>query len=320
MGDYTISDLLNNIPGGPIRVRDPAAVNPIRSGGLDFDVLAAMETVDMAGEKRTGIMRFGQGMKADTLHETAKGALEQAALMMKRVRMVARIMAEGGVKELALGLHRIMRMHSTHAFKLRRNKEFIPLDPAEWGDRQDMSIEIGIGSGGRQEKIEHRKMLGDAMGSAIQYQQSGGLQGTIVTAENAFAYYEGLAKDLGFKSPEKYFSDPANAGQSELPPEIQQALQQAQEQMQALQQENEQLKGKQQTEVMKIEAKAQADRYKSDMEAALQQQQMRMEAFLKQQQMQMEAVLKRYGMEMDTEVKREANANMQDVEFGGKVG
>ena len=165
--EYTISDLLNNIPGAPVRVRSIGAIKPIPSAGLSFDVLGAMETVDLAGEKRTGIMRFGQGMKADTLHETMGGAIEQAAMMLKRIRLMARVMAETGVKDLALGLHKIMRLHSTHAFKLRRAKDFVPLDPNEWADRQDMSIEIGVGSGGRREKIENRKILGDAMGAAI---------------------------------------------------------------------------------------------------------------------------------------------------------
>jgi len=257
---YTISDLLNNIPGAPVRVREVGAIRPIQSGALNFDVLSAMETVDMMGEKRTGIMRFGQGLKADTLHETAQGAMEQAAAMMKRIRMMARLMAETGVKELALGLHKIMRMHSSHEFRLRRNENFIPLDPQEWADRQDMSIELGVGSGGRRDKIENRKILGDAMGSAIQY-QGGTLNGPVVTAQNMHAYYEGLIKDLGFKDAAKFVTDPAQAQQAPPDPEKEQ-MQQAMQQMQA---ENQQLQSKQQIEMMKLEAKAQAEMQKADL-------------------------------------------------------
>lgn len=310
---YTISDLLNNIPGAPVRVRQTGGIKPIANAGLSFDVLSAMETIDVAGEKRTGIMRFGQGLKADTLHETMGGAIEQAAMMMKRIRLMARWMAETGVKDLALGLHKIMRLHSTHQFKLRRNDQFIPLDPTEWGDRQDMSIEIGVGSGGRNQKIENRKILGDAMGAVLGYQAQK-LVGPVVTTEHAANYLEGLIRDLGYKDASRFVSDPKEAGQQQPDPEkeqLQQGLQQAQSEIQNLQ-------NKQQTEVMKIQQKAEADRYKADMDAKMKQMQMQMEGQLKAQQMQMEALLKRLGMQMDNDVKREAN--MRDVQFGGEVG
>ena len=309
--EYTISDLLNNIPGAPVRVRSAGAIKPIPSAGLSFDVLGAMETIDLAGEKRTGIMRYGQGMKADTLHETMGGAIEQAAMMLKRLRMMARLMAETGVKDLALGLHKIMRMHSTHAFKLRRNKEFIPLDPQEWGDRQDMSIEVGVGSGGRREKIENRKILGDAMGAAIQY-QGGTFAGPLVTADNAHAYFIGLARDLGYKDAAKFFSDPKNAQQAPPDPEKQQMG----EMLQKLQGENQELKTKTQLEMAKMQS-----------QSALKEMQLNMEAQLKQQQMAIETQLKQVEMYMRNQTQREVgmakaqNAGVgSDVRFGGEVG
>ena len=308
--EYTISDLLNNIPGAPVRVRSIGAIKPIPSAGLSFDVLGAMETVDLAGEKRTGIMRFGQGMKADTLHETMGGAIEQAAMMLKRIRLMARVMAETGVKDLALGLHKIMRLHSTHAFKLRRSENFIPLDPNEWADRQDMSIEIGVGSGGRREKIENRKILGDAMGSAIQY-QGGTFAGPLVTAENAHAYYTGLVRDLGFKDANKYFSDPIQAQQAPPDPEKQQMG----EALQKLQGENQELKTKTQLEMAKLQTSSQ-----------LKEMQMNMEAQLKQQQLAIETQLKQVEMYMRNQTQREvgmakASTNVgSDVRFGGEVG
>jgi hypothetical protein len=259
--EYTISDLLNNIPGAPVRVRSAGAIRPIPSAGLAFDVLGAMETIDLAGEKRTGIMRFGQGMKADSLHDTMGGAMEQAALMMKRIRLMARMMAETGVKELALGLHKIMRLHSSLEFRLRRNKEFIPLDPNEWGDRQDMSVEVGVGSGGRREKIENRKTLGDAMGSAIQY-QGGTFAGPLVTAENAFSYYEGLVRDLGYKDPGRYFTSPEGQPQ-QAPPDPEK--QQMGEMLQQLQGENQKLQSKADIEMMKLEAKTMAESQKAEL-------------------------------------------------------
>jgi hypothetical protein len=289
-----------------VRVRGAGAVRPIQSGGLSFDVLAAMESVDMMGEKRTGIMRFGQGLKADTLHETAAGVIEQGAMMMKRVRLMAKLMAETGVKDLALGLHKIMRMHSTHEFRLRRSEEIIPLDPVEWADRQDMTVEIGVGSGGRREKIESRQILGDALGSAIQY-QGGGLNGPIVTADNVFAYYEGLIRDLGYKDAARFVSDPAQAGQAPPDPEKEQ-MRQALEQMQMQQNDTQQ---KMQVEMAKIQSNV-----------TLKEMQMQMEGQLKQMQMQMEGQLKQLEIQMRQQSRAEETAAKMttQVKFGGDVG
>lgn len=308
--EYTISDLLNNIPGAPVRVRQVGAIKPIQSGGLSFDVLGAMETIDMAGEKRTGIMRFGQGMKADTLHETMGGAIEQAAMMLKRIRLMARMMAETGVKDLALGLHRIMRMHSTHAFRLRKNQKFVPLDPAEWGDRQDMSVEIGVGSGGRREKIENRKILGDAMGAVLGYQATGQV-GQVITQEEVYNYLAGLVRDLGYKDSARYAKDPAESGQPAPDPEKQQ-MQQA---LQQLQGENQELKMKTQVDMAKIQTNA-----------ALKEMQLQLETRLKEQQMSIETSLKQVEMYMKDQTARQvgmakaASTSVSDVRFGGEVG
>lgn len=309
--EYTISDLLNNIPGAPVRVRSLGAVKPIPSAGLAFDVLSAMETVDMMGEKRTGIMRFGQGLKADSLHETMGGAIEQAALMMKRIRLMAKLMAETGVKELALGLHKIMRMHSTHTFKLRKDQNFVPLDPTEWGDRQDMTIEIGVGSGGRREKIENRKTLGDSMGAILGYQAQK-LVGPVIGDEEVYNYFTGLVRDLGYKDANRYAKNPAEAGQAPPDPEKEQMAQALQE----LQGQNQQLQNKQQVEMAKIQTNA-----------ALKEMQMQMEARLKEQQIGIETQLKQIEMMMRNQVQRDVgmakaqNASAgSDVRFGGEVG
>ena len=320
--EYTISDLLNNIPGAPVRVRSLGAIKPIQSGGLAFDVLGAMETIDLAGEKRTGIMRFGQGMKADTLHETMGGAMEQAAMMLKRIRLMARVMAETGVKDLALGLHKIMRLHSTHDFKVRRNKEFIPMDPTGWGDRQDMSIEVGVGSGGRREKIDNRKMLGDAMGAAISYTEQLGAK--IVTPENAHAYFEGLVRDLGYKDPGKYFTSPE--GQQQPPPQDPEKMQMG-EMLQKLQGENQQLQSKQQIEMMKLEAKAQAESQKAELarqvaetRAGLERQQVEFRAQMDRDRMGFEQQLAMMKTQIEAQIAaQKAAASMTQNRPGGDL-
>jgi hypothetical protein len=60
-------------------------------------------------ESRSGIVRNAQGLNPDTLHDTAKGALALITAAQKRVRLIARIFAETGVKDLFLGVHALLR-------------------------------------------------------------------------------------------------------------------------------------------------------------------------------------------------------------------
>ncbi|MEM9600464.1 MAG: hypothetical protein AAF926_05545, partial [Pseudomonadota bacterium] len=91
--ENTMADLINNTPGAPIRTRESGAVNPVRGSSLTFDFGAALETADMMGERRTGVLRGQQGLDSDALHDTASGALTMMTEGQKRVRMMARIFA-----------------------------------------------------------------------------------------------------------------------------------------------------------------------------------------------------------------------------------
>jgi hypothetical protein len=107
--EFTISDLINNTPGRPVRSKTGEAIKPIRAGSLSFDVQGALEYVATMGEQRSGIVRNAQGLNPDTLHDTAAGAQQLMSAAQKRVRMIARVFAETGVKDLFLGLHDMLR-------------------------------------------------------------------------------------------------------------------------------------------------------------------------------------------------------------------
>ena len=116
---FTIGDLLRNEPGAPVRSRTGDAVRPITAGGLGFDAFGALEYFSTVAENRTGIVRSAQGLSPDTLHDTARGAMALMGAAQKRVRLIARIFAETGIKDLFLGVHALVRTHATAAARVR---------------------------------------------------------------------------------------------------------------------------------------------------------------------------------------------------------
>ncbi len=205
--DYTISDLLRNEPAVPVRSKSGNAVRPLSAGGLGFDAYQALEYFSTVGEQRTGVVRNAQGLNPDTLHDTAKGAMMLMQAAQRRVRMIARVLAETCVKELYLGLHALIREHAEAARVARLNGNWIAIDPTSWGERNAMTIEVGLGAAGRDQDLAAMTQLAQVMTMIVG--QQGGAAGPIVTLNNAYNAAIDLAKALGRRQPERYFTNPA---------------------------------------------------------------------------------------------------------------
>jgi hypothetical protein len=208
--DFTITDLLRNEPGVPVRSRTGEAVRPIMAGSINFPALEALEYMSTVSEQRTGVVRNAQGLNPDTLHDTAKGAMALMGAAQKRIRLVARIFAETGLKDLFLGVHATLRQHATKAATVRLRGKWVEVDPSTWGMRKDMSIELGVGAGGREHELIMMGQASQAMEQIVTMQ--GGPTGPIVTEANVYAFAKRMfERGFGFKSADAYLSDPTQA-------------------------------------------------------------------------------------------------------------
>ena len=269
--ENTISDLLNNTPGAPIRSRNGGAVRPVRLAGSGFDYLSALETANVMAERRTGIMRGETGMKADTLHDTASGALTMLSEGKKRTRLMARIFAEGGIKDMMLGIHCLIKEYATEADYVRLRGKWTQVDPTKWGRRNDMTIEIGVGAGGkRQEAMLAREVIN--LQAQIVQQQGGAPEGSLATPQSIHAALVRFAEKAGMKAPELYFPAPQEMPEDGPPPPTD-AQVKAQADAQAKQQEMElkkyEIDSKMQLEREKLAQADAIERDKLERETAL---------------------------------------------------
>jgi len=217
INEWTIPDLLNNAPNMPVRTNGDA-ITPLVTSPLGFDPFAAQEYFQTQSEQRTGIVRNAQGLNPDTLHDTAKGALALMTAAQKRIRLIARILAETGVKDMFVGLHALIRETSSGEQMVRLRNKWVPVDPTSWGSRKDMTIEIGVGASGQEAemlKLQQALQLQEAIVA-----QQGGAQGPLVTAENVYNMTKRfLEKGLRIKNADAYISDPAEAEPQEPQPD-----------------------------------------------------------------------------------------------------
>jgi hypothetical protein len=259
--DNTIPDLLRNEPGMPIRSKSGNAVRPVQAGSLGFDPFNALEYFATVVEARTGVVRNAQGLNPDTLHDTASGAGMLATAAQKRVRLMARIFAETGIKDLYLGLHALLRRIGGMTDTIRLNGQWQNIDPTKWGQRDDMTVEVGVGSSGKAQDMAMLGMIIEKQAQAVQMQ--GGATGPLVNLANLYASAIRLTQKAGFKDAETFWTDPAQQ-QPQKPPTPEQQAQMADAQ-------NDQAKvqidqGKLALEQQAQQAKAQAEQTKLELE------------------------------------------------------
>lgn len=293
----TMQDLMRVEPGIPVRTRSGTALRPLNAGGLGFDVLGSLEYFSIAAEQRSGIIRNAQGLAPDTMHSTATGAAALMAAAQQRLRLIARIFAETGLKDLYRGVHALLREERIKADGIRLGQKWTKIDTATFKDRPVMEVEVGEGSAGREREIAAIQTIIPMQLQAIQMQ--GGVNGPLVTLKNVYGALDKLVDRLGLKNVETYFTAPPEGEQQqqqEPPPDP--AIVKAQMDA-ALKREQMQLDA-----TLEREKIASQERMKREQLAA--------EVQLKQQQLQLEANMKAFGLG--------GGGGGGQVRFGGDVG
>lgn len=220
-----IDDLLNNRIGGIVRVKSPTAVGPLTTTNVSQSALDGIELMSGQREQRTGITRYNQGLDADSLNKTATGINKIMSAGDARKRMMARIMAETGIKDLFRLLLRLVIDNQDQPAVVRLRNEFVSVDPSGWSPEMDVTIETGIGSGDKSKLLATLSMILDDQKEAFANRLP------IVDLKKIYNTLEAILKAAGLKSVAKYFNDPDQVPEQEQqqPPEPspEQALAQA---------------------------------------------------------------------------------------------
>ena len=203
-GPNTLDDLLVQRPGGVVRTK--------RIGGIQWQVVPnisgnlfpAIEYMDATREWRTGVTRQGQGIDANALQNQSATAVSQAfTAAQARLRLIARIMAETGIKDMFALIHATIRKHGQQAKTVRLRNQWISVDPRNWKTRNDLTINVGLGTGGKQQRLASLTMLAGLQEKAM----ANGLT-NLVSPEHLYSTAKEIVKALELKNVDAYFSDP----------------------------------------------------------------------------------------------------------------
>lgn len=150
-----IDDLLDGRPGGILRQSQMDAIGTQVTPFVGNAMFTMMEYIDQMREQRTGITKQQQGMDPNSLRtdRTAQEVVLTANAARQRVKLIARIFAETLVKPIFKGILRLLTEGDMQPIAYRLREQFVEFDPNEWLDEYDMTCNVGLGTGDRDQML-----------------------------------------------------------------------------------------------------------------------------------------------------------------------
>ena len=214
-GQVNLDDLLQARPGGIVRTRAPGMVAPLNVPQVGQQAFQMLEYMDQLRDQRTGMSAASMGLDPDVLQSTTAAAVSatmQAA--QAKVEMISRVFAETGCKDLAKLILACIVKYMPQQQIIRLRNEFVEMDPSTWATEYDIEVEVGLGNGREDEKLQ---MLVQIAGEQKQLLQTLGPNNPVVSISQYVNTLSEIAKMAGFKDTSKFF----NQG-----PQLDQAMQQ----------------------------------------------------------------------------------------------
>lgn len=229
-----LDDLLDNRPGGILRQRDVNAIQEHVTPWVGQQTFPMLEYVDGMRENRTGVTRYNQGIDANSLNKTASGINQIMTASQQRIELIARIFAETLLKPIFQGVLKELTDGGMEELSFRLNNEFVKLDPNEWRDSYDMTINVGLGTGDKQQQGVQLQM--------ILQNQMGLMQMGLAGPKEIHATMSKMTENAGFKNIGDFWIDPEKNQLTPPAPVLAQQMSELQAQLQQLSQENQSLK------------------------------------------------------------------------------
>jgi hypothetical protein len=202
-GANTLDDLLVSRPGGVVRTKTAGGLNWQVVPDITGSIFPMLQYLDAELETRSGLNKQSQGIDANALQNQSATAVAQVfSASQMRIKLIARIMAEG-VRDIFALLHGTIREHGQQQQTVRLRNAWINVDPRTWKTREDMTINVGLGSGGKAQQFAQLMALAN-----VQKQLIAGGKSNLVGDRELYNTAAELTRIMGHKNPDRFFCDP----------------------------------------------------------------------------------------------------------------
>lgn len=288
-GQVNFDDLLNNVPGGVVRIRQQGAVQPLAPTLMIGETFPLLGYLDETREQRTGISKASAGLDADALQSSTLEAVRHTlSVAQGKTEMIARVYAETLVQGIYRSIFHLAQKHVRAPAYIRLRGQFVPVDPRAWANDYDFEVKVGLGTGQTQERIGALSMI-----VAKQTEILGAMpDNPIVKPHQMAASLQEMTRLSGFKDADRFFQPPeAVLGE-----------------MQAKSQQPPQPDPKLVMETQKAQAQVKLDQWKAEQQVALERWKAEQNAMLRREELERESELRK--LEIVLKPQQETSTNL----------
>lgn len=288
-----LDDLLTSRPGGVVRIKTPGAVGRLdQAAGDSGSSMAMLQYMEQFLENSAGYNRMSQSApNADSLNQTATAANIVTNKADMRTDLIARNFAEGVVDMFKMML-KLICQHQDYAEDVKLGSEWVSIDPREWRNQFQFTINIGLGTGNKDQLVQHLMMQ-------LQVQREG-LQIGITGPQGIYESAKKLSEALGFKNCDVFWTDPAK--QPPKPPQPNPDILKIQAQTQA---DAQKFQAQTQVDLQKQQQEMEMRRYELQMQGEMRQRELELEAQKQQLQAQADMQERQHQAELQAQLKQQ---------------
>ena len=297
-GQVNMDDLLTVAPNGVVRMKSQGAVQALTVPPTAAQSFPMLDYMDQVLQKRSGVTQTSQGLDPNILQNTtatAIAAMQQAG--SGRLEMIARIFADTGVKDLFAGIFHLLCKYQDKERVLRLRGKYVNVDPRNWKTNYDVSINVGLGTGNKDQQMAMAAMVLQKQEQILSTQ---GFANPLVTVGQYRNTLGRFIEAAGYKDSNEFFK--------EISPELDAAISQPQPPQQmpvdpAVQAYMAQTQAQIQGDQAKIQAQIQGDQLKAQADIQLAREKAAAEIQLARDKAAAQIELKSAELQADTRLK-----------------
>ena len=215
-GQANMEDVLNTEVGAVIRMRAPGMVQPFTTPFVGQAAFPMLDYLDDIKQTRTGISKAASGLDADALQSTTKAAVSATVnAAHQHIEMIARIFAETGLRKLFTGILKLVIENQDKERMVRLRNTFVPIDPRSWDANMDVIVNVGVGDGTIEDRINILNQV--AMRQEMLIKETG-VNNPVVSIPQYTNTLTKLLQLAGIKDSQNYFTQLPNDWKAPEPP------------------------------------------------------------------------------------------------------
>ena len=180
------------------------AVKIVDKPTLDMNTFRLIEMFEGAKEQSSGVTRLNQGLQGRSLNKTATGMMELIQQANKRLRLIARLFAEMGLKPLYRALIWMEQEFGDRELVVAvSDSEDLTIKPGDLGGDFDLVVNVGVGNTDRNITIQQMQTL---LGQMAQLSRIPGAE-RMVNIRHIYNALKQIIEAMGF-DPRLFTDDP----------------------------------------------------------------------------------------------------------------